>query len=281
MHGAAADLVATRRHPVHPELMQSHCQILTHLYENDFAPCAHGLSTTMMAACFHADFLVQNLSHTQHIALMEHTRGLKLMSSHDRLWRPEPVRSESDDLEGTEVDQFLHEFDDETQAGSTESASPPPTPSPPPAALLLPFSQRLSFGGRTTPKKSTRSTWSKEEDDFVLKFFVTHGASWRLMSTRLAETVGTDRSDDALRNRHSRLCCNTKIVAHSRASDEPARRSWTAEEDQIIAELVSGWINKATWRLITKRFVGRTAHSIRNRASRLYMHSERLRSVTN
>ena len=283
MHGVAADLVAARRDPVHPELMRSHCEILTHLFENGFAPCAHGLSTTMMAACFHADFLAENLSQTQHIALLAHIRGLQLMplSSQDGLRRPEPALCKVDESEDEEVEQFLQGSDEETQSGSTENASPPPAlPSPP--AGLLPFSQRMSFGSPAKTQNSPRVVWSKEEDAYVLQFFKEHGASWRLMSKGLAETLGTDRSDDALRNRHSRLCCiesHATIASHVRATVEPPRRPWTAEEDRLIEELASVWGDKAKWRLITKQFVGRTAHSIRNRASRLHMRTERLQSV--
>jgi len=282
MHGVATDVVATRREPVHPELMRSQCQILSHLYENGFAPCAHGLSTSMMAACFHDDFLAQNLSRRQHIAMMVHTHGLRLipLSSHDGLRRTEPAEPPKS-IEGESVQSLQASDNEETQAGSTESASPPPV-LPSPLAGLLPFVQRMSFSSSGKLQNAPRIVWSKEEDAYVLQFFKENGASWRLMSKGLAEIVGTDRSDDALRNRHSRLCrieANSTVASHVRASTDPPRRPWTPHEDRLIGELVSVWGDKARWRLITQQFVGRTAHSIRNRASRLYMRSERLQSA--
>lgn len=146
-----------------------------------------------------------------------------------------------------------------------------------------------------------RRDWSKEEDEAIRSGVERFGKQWRRIAAGL-----TGRSDDAVRNRWSRLARqasaedlrpsfdswaakdeedtspNKKIDEHTGSTgdaetpaltrkrpsfDGEKRISWTQAEDKIISDCIAEFGRR--WSCIEQRLSGRTPHAIRNRWQRL------------
>jgi hypothetical protein len=135
-----------------------------------------------------------------------------------------------------------------------------------------------------------RKEWTHEEDAQIRHGVKTLGCRWRAIAAQLP-----GRSDDAVRNRWSRLQDSSRDKSVADAADDAAaararestgddsprgrsgrrarekgkseRSSWTRAEDDVIVTGVSELGHK--WYEIARRLPGRTDHAIRNRWSRL------------
>lgn len=145
-----------------------------------------------------------------------------------------------------------------------------------------------------------RREWTADEDDLIRNGVAAWGNRWR----RIAEQL-PGRSDDAVRNRWSRLrteanlerCASKDLGDRSNAdtgvtgapipapavlrrgtSDEPVnisrevRVSWSPSEDAIIVNSVREFGHR--WYQIAQRLPHRTDHAIRNRYQRLLKMAE-------
>ena len=177
--------------------------------------------------------------------------------------------------------------DDDTQGDAASSAAE----SSDSVMLVTPLDKCASIRGRVSPisplqKNRERKNWTKKEDDCIMEYHSQHGARWRDMARVLARSEQSSRSDDALRNRFSRLVARK----HDRdpSPSDPAvpskpskrRRSvprvqWTDIEDELILSSVLSWNGQNKWQSLAERLPGRTPHAVRNRANRLLMGCER------
>ncbi|EOD07024.1 hypothetical protein EMIHUDRAFT_58434, partial [Emiliania huxleyi CCMP1516] len=98
--------------------------------------------------------------------------------------------------------------------------------------------------------------WSPHEDELIRRGVEQLGCRWRVIAAQLP-----GRSDDAVRNRWSRLQDTAKSRTGGRDGGE--RSSWTRAEDDVIVQGVSELGHK--WFEIARRLPGRTDHAIRNR----------------
>lgn len=153
---------------------------------------------------------------------------------------------------------------------------------------------------RTQVAALPRKEWSLAEDELIRNGVQQLGCKWRVIAAQLP-----GRSDDAVRNRWSRLQESMRgpeqrpPKPHSAASsgagpshssgapaadsarqpgspvklerkgsaDKKERTSWTRAEDDVIVQCVAELGHK--WFEIARRLPGRTDHAIRNRWSRL------------
>ena len=144
---------------------------------------------------------------------------------------------------------------------------------------------------KPSPRKRAspyRIPWTKEEDRLILRFYESHGPRWREMALVLAEVVHTDRSDDALRNRHARLVGTqsgprdrdeARTSSEEREPRTETRRKWSPAEDRFVREHVLQHVQHASWAILATQLPHRTPHAIRNRANRLAMSNERAELV--
>ena len=177
----------------------------------------------------------------------------------------------------------------------------PPAPQQPamPSYAAEPLARALGTH-HATRNVAERREWTAHEDELIRKGVAIHGIRWRRVAAMLP-----GRSDDAVRNRWSRLRETTQRVAESgeptpadavprgkparaesdRSADgsasgsaskergEGGRVSWTRAEDAIIIGSVQEIGHK--WHVIAGRLGGRTEHAVRNRYNRLQALTER------
>jgi len=140
----------------------------------------------------------------------------------------------------------------------------------PPA--VTPSQKRLTAAARNGAE---RKEWTTQEDETIRTSVLTYGCRWRKIATMLP-----GRSDDAVRNRWSRL---KETMPGDLPTPQPAKRtngeekeksgskvervSWSRAEDTIILSSVQELGHK--WNQIQARLPGRTDHAIRNRFHRL------------
>lgn len=307
LHGMAVSFVRDRRRPANQELMTSNCKMLSAI-SRSFPASTHGFSTTLMASMFSSAHLSANLSFQEFFKLVSflNTGRPEVRSAFDGR---APPRMEQHPPAVLEFEEFAQELlaDDSDVVGETtpgvgvfeeldllqvpteceagddcskfnEALVSPSLADPPQRAARAPPSP--------TPKKRDRSTWNRAEDDFILNYYAEHGPLWREMSSTLAVELSCARSDDALRNRYDRLttsrqdCASTSSETSSKSSGtqsgRPPRTAWTKEEDRLICETVRTWADgRAGWQHLSRRLPGRTAHAVRNRASRMLLESRR------
>jgi hypothetical protein len=187
-------------------------------------------------------------------------------------------------FDGTENDD---DGDDDTQDDAASSAAE----SSDSVMLVTPLDKCASLRGRVSPisplqKNRERKHWTKEEDECIMEYHSQHGARWRDMARVLARSEQLSRSDDALRNRFSRLVAR-KHDRDPSPSDpavpsQPSKRrrsvprvQWTDLEDERILSSVLSWNGQNNWQSLAERLPGRTPHAVRNRANRLLMGCER------
>mmetsp|Transcript_6007 Transcript_6007/g.17577 ORF Transcript_6007/g.17577 Transcript_6007/m.17577 type:complete len:383 (-) Transcript_6007:1246-2394(-) len=148
--------------------------------------------------------------------------------------------------------------------------------------------------------QTPRLEWRQEEDETIRQGVALHGAKWRFIASQLPH-----RSDDAVRNRWSRLKAAGEAAAkvpgkrsggaagspppdgappgsansagsQPEAAARPPKRakgadekriSWTKSEDAVITSCVREFGHR--WAKIKERLPSRTEHAIRNRWHRL------------
>ncbi|EOD36016.1 hypothetical protein EMIHUDRAFT_110461 [Emiliania huxleyi CCMP1516] len=178
-------------------------------------------------------------------------------------------------------------------AGAAEAAAPQPSPSPAP-----PPRQPGSGGGgggggggseRSRPRNALeRREWTAEEDEIIKDGVRQYGYRWRRIASQLQ-----GRSDDAVRNRWSRLkggeegepkaglskggasgrnaAGDTGVTGDGGSPAAPPvrrRASASGEEGGAKPERI-GWTQAEDAIIISSRIPGRTEHAIRNRWQRL------------
>lgn len=128
-------------------------------------------------------------------------------------------------------------------------------------------------GGEGAGKDANRKEWAAWEDEAIRTGVLQMGSRWRVIAAALP-----GRSDDAVRNRWSRLLHGSSgtrgpAAPRARREERPAemRQSWTEEEDAIITSSVEECGHR--WNRIAERLPRRTEHAIRNRWHRLRMKS--------
>lgn len=273
----AVDLVATRRVPSHVELMQSDDAILE-MMETQFAPSTHGLSTILMASCFETSFLAAKLSDDQARALCVHFySGVPLRSAFDGMdnqGQPATHVATVDVKDETDAafEEYLSFFDFDAMDVEVEE----------PEICTLEEVAGDFFDQTMCPQTSSRRLhWKAKEDEFIINYCAKHGPAWRAMSLELAKTLGSSRSDDALRNRFARISGDDDTLSSSSSATQqtksarPFRKQWTLEEDQFIMTTVFTWGTKSDWQALGRVMPHRTPHSIRNRFTRLAMRRAR------
>lgn len=117
--------------------------------------------------------------------------------------------------------------------------------------------------------QNIRRRWSTEEDNFISDA-MSHSPAppqWRQLARDMYTAFGTYRTDDAIRNRWKRLSATSEDSFTKTDNNREPRMYWSRIEDEQLIRLVSEQGFK--WRLFEHSFPGRTAHSIRNRYSRL------------
>lgn len=116
------------------------------------------------------------------------------------------------------------------------------------------------------PQRVNRQTWTEDDDAHLLALFQTHGARWR----RIVRASASPRSDDAVRNRLTRLTQRAATPPadkpRARAEGAEPRRPWARDEDARLLALVK---STRSWGAVAEAFVGRTSHACRNRVFRL------------
>lgn len=140
----------------------------------------------------------------------------------------------------------------------------------PPAAT--PSQKRTTATARNGAE---RKEWIGQEDEIIRASVLTYGCRWRKIAAMLP-----GRSDDAVRNRWSRLretmqgdlpipqpVKRTNAEEKEKSGSKVERVSWTRAEDTIILSSVQELGHK--WNQIQTRLPGRTDHAIRNRFHRL------------
>mmetsp|Transcript_35828 Transcript_35828/g.112555 ORF Transcript_35828/g.112555 Transcript_35828/m.112555 type:complete len:471 (-) Transcript_35828:1315-2727(-) len=148
--------------------------------------------------------------------------------------------------------------------------------------------------------QTPRLEWRQEEDETIRQGVALHGAKWRFIASQLPH-----RSDDAVRNRWSRLkaaggaaanvpgkrgggaagspppdcpppCGANSVGSQPEVAARPPKRakgadekriSWTKSEDAVITSCVREFGHR--WAKIKERLPSRTEHAIRNRWHRL------------
>jgi len=162
----------------------------------------------------------------------------------------------------------------------------------------VPHSARWLEERSTSLNALERKEWTAEEDETIRRGVEQFGKQWRRIAANLS-----GRSDDAVRNRWSRLKASADSGRSTRAAEEEdetgatgdgsppvarkrpsfeggekrtERMSWTHAEDSVISACVAEFGHK--WYRIEQRLPGRTSHAIRNRWQRLLtMNDERSR----
>ena len=174
-----------------------------------------------------------------------------------------------------------------------EMPAPLPLPPPPPTAPSPPAKPEASEGGEDgafgdlaallahrpdSPvdalKAPVRVRHNLLTDALIYKYVAVNGPKWRALARSLGGRAA-GYSDDVVRNRYIRIldALGTPYVSqtpHNAGRDRPSKRSsrWTPEEDGRVRAYVQG--SGASWTDLQRESLpDRTAHAVRNRATRL------------
>jgi len=293
MQPIAIDIVRGRKRPSHPEYLQSDCPMLSFI--SALGATVHGFSTTMMLSMFNWEFVAAKLppDELSRLVCFIYTGTPVHRSTFYGLGGMQPVVSESTQMEiGPYIDEivdgsvnissawwniepFMNGFEvfDETELDTL--VSPPPV-----EVCELELSGTDVVADCRKARRCDRVPWTAVEDAFVLEFYNLHGGHWRRMAREMVGATKCARSDDALRNRHSRLTSLTSDGASSTSSSSSdshpfrlpcVRVPWTTAEDALIVAALVKCHGRVTWTHIARALPGRTPHAIRNRAHRLEM----------
>lgn len=113
-----------------------------------------------------------------------------------------------------------------------------------------------------------RFHWDADMDELLIEEYKKNGPAWRKLHKEFFARANVMISEDAIRNRYQRLVFGTpapRVVPQNRF--RKSRTAWTRDEDTKLIHLFLEF--KGKWSLISQKFVGRGAQSLRNRMTRL------------